>query len=439
MELKVRESMRTTQSILLKGVFATLAVFLVMFALPPLGQARKGGIPERDLVNVGIPSAPKQVRSVLPELRPDAGIDLNILRLHPYFSSSVQFDDNITLAETDEKDDGIFTETPALSFEMDIDDHHIAAGYGMEIVEFVKDQEENAVNHFAFGSVELNFGDLTLYAEDKMERSTNRSFSETSARDKVLLNSIQLGARYDRPNWAGEFDWTHNRVNHLTDGFDPNDYNEDLLTFLAGYKVRPKTLLLGEFDWGTVYYDRNESNADANYIRVLTGIRGEPTDDIAANAKIGYEGRWFHDADAATGDPNTLHNLIVDADVSYRVTEDDRLRAGYLRGVRTSTFGDNSAYRQDKLYLSYQKRMWDKVYVTPQASFQHNDYSELGTISGTTKERGDYYWSAGLKVQYRLQDWVWATARYDYRTRNSNFDTLDYWNNRVTLDLTFSY
>ncbi len=389
-------------------------------------------------LHIGVPQYPRRLNRELPEVAKEHGVDVGILKLHPSFVTRVEFDDNITLRKNDKEEDVIFTQQPGLVGEMKLGNHRIEGGYGMEILNYVKNEEENAINHLAHGLVELNFNDLQFLIEDNFEKSTNRLFSETSARDELIINSIDVRALYDRPHWAAETGWRHNTIDHQTPEFQPQDYNEDIAAFLAGYKVMPKTLALVETDFGWVYYDDNQRNADQQYWQILTGVRGEPTEKISMTAKVGYQGRRLDDTTFAPS-PTDFHDFVAESDVVFRMTEHDILRAGYDRTPRISTFASNGWYRQDQISGSYRKQFAEKWYITPFAAWQINRYPESATLAGDTHNRSDNFVQTGLTLEYQIQDWLWARLKYNFRTRNSNFDALDYNNNRVIADVTFNY
>jgi hypothetical protein len=378
------------------------------------------------------------VRKELPELVKEDRLKVGILNLHPSFVTKVEYDDNIKLRKTDEIEDVIFTQTPSIGGQVKLGDHKIEGGYGMEIVEFVKEQEENTVNHLAHGLAELNFKDFRLTVEDALEKTTNRLFSETSARDTVLLNTVDVLGRYDRPHWAAELGWRHNTVDHRTPEFESNDYNEDVLAALGGYKIFPKTLLLGEVEIGLNYYDKNDRNADQDYIQLLGGIRGDLTEDITVTAKIGWQGRQL-DKVEGEGPQTDFDGIVVNSDLIFRVTSSDTFRLSYIRTVRTSSFQGNSWYREDRVSASFRKRFWKKWFLTPIASWQFNDYPEAAVISGENRRRDDHFWQAGVSLQYKIQEWLWTGVRYNFRVRDSNFDSLDHESNRVVYDITLLF
>ena len=390
-------------------------------------------------LRIGVPDLPRRVQAELPNLKPEQRIEFGILRLHPSFQTKYEYDDNIKLARDDEhkKGDSLFTQTLGMVAEVDLGNHKFEGGYGAEIVNFVKDQEENAINHMGYGALDLNFGDLTVTLKDLFEKTTSRLFGETSARDRFFINTVDTLARYDRPRWAAETGWRHNTILHSDAIFNANEYNEDILASLAGYKILPKTLLLAEIDLGRVEYYRS-GNANQEYWQIFGGVRGEPTDKLTATAKIGFQDRQLGDV-PGEGSQTDFGGVVADVDLLYRYSDRESTRLAYKRTVRTSTFADNSWYRADQIYLSHSKRFLRKFVATPLMGWQMNDYEEQAIVGGQTARRRDNFWQAEIELRYEFREWLSAGAAYRFRSRQSNLDTFDFNNSRFIFDLSLAY
>ena len=391
----------------------------------------------KDELQIGLPDFPRRIERTLPPLRPEQEIRLGIFKLHPSFFSSIEYDDNILLSHKDEKEDVIFTQTPGLGMELNLGDHRFQAGYGMEIENFAKFEEENAVNHLANAVLELNFTDLQIKFQDVFEKATSRSFSETSARDDLLTNTFEILGRYDRPRWAGELGWRHNTLDHRKEDLDIDDLEEDVLAILGGYKFLPKTLFLLEMDLGVVTY-RNTGNANHDYWQILTGLRGDPLPKVATTAKIGFQGRQLGDV-PGSGPQTDFEGLVANMDLTYGFTERDTMRIAYVRTIRNSTFAENGWYRQDKISITYAKRFLNKWVVTPEFGWQMNDYPESATVGTSVKVRQDNYWLGGVSLRYEIKQWLGMEVAYHHRHRDSNFDSLDFKNNRLNIELKLAY
>lgn len=414
------------------GALGLVGCLVWLGTIPPAVMAE-----EQELA-IGLPDFPRRVRTELPALRPGQEIKVGILNLHPSFKSSIQVDDNVRLADSDEDAAVVFTQKPGLIGEVNLGDHRLEAGYGLELLTFsgVRGESEDVTNHLAHGELELNFTDVQFTVTDTMNKVTSRLFTETTARDHLLINTLEVLGRYDRPMWALEGGWTLNTINHETDIFESNDYNEHVLAVLGGYKIFPKTLWLLENDVGFVEYDDNSTRADHTYWQILTGLRGELSPKVTSTIKVGFQTRDFSDLASAPSDADVF---VADAELVYSPTVKDVARLQYLRTLRTSTYATNHYYAQDKISLSYRKRLLDKWLVTPQLSWQLNDYHVSSTEGGVTKERKDHFVQVAIDLRYELKEWLSTGVAYYFRTRNSNFGTFDYDNNRYTFDVTVAF
>ncbi|MBI4004239.1 MAG: outer membrane beta-barrel protein [Candidatus Omnitrophica bacterium] len=420
-----------------RGRLGALGALGLLGCLVWLGTVPPVVVAEEQELQIGLPDFPRRVRRTLPELKPEQEIRVGILKLHPSFRSAIQFDDNIRLASSGEESTVIFQEKPGIIGEVKLGDHRLEAGYGIEILSFAGDSAEDSLNHLAHGQLDLNLANnFSVTTKDTFERNEGRLFTETTDRDKININTLEILGRYDRPMWALEGGWTYNLVDHDTAAFESNDYDEHVLAILGGYKIFPKTLWLVETDVGFIEYDANTTRGDHTYWQILTGLRGELTSKVTSTIKVGFQNRDFDNLATAPGDAD---EFVADAELVYSPTTDDVARLEYLRTLRTSTYATNHYYRQDKIALSYRKRFARKWLVTPRFSWQLNDYHVASTEGGVTKEREDDFFQVGLDLRYELKEWLSSGIAYNFRTRNSNFGTFDYDNNRYTFDVTLAF
>jgi hypothetical protein len=384
---------------------------------------------------IGIPDAPRRVDLDFPSVDPDQELRIGLFRFHPSFKTSVQYDDNVKLSDTSETSDTLFIQEPALETHVKMGDHRLEVAYGAEIINFEKEEEENSVNHLFYALGELVFGDFMVILSEAFEDTTNRTFSENSTRDQLQINSGEVTVRYDRPRWAVEGGWRRNDLDHVGSILNAADYDEDIFVFLGGYRLFPKTLVLLEVDVGDINYNTNTTNADQTYYQIFTGLRGEVTSKLSVAAKVGYQNRQMDDV-AGLAQQKDFSGFVADVDIDYRPRKGTAFRLDYVRTVRNSTFESNNFYTQDKVSVSLKKQIRKKWLLIPVFIYQRNSYPDLATRSGVTDERLDNFLQAQLGLRYQIQEWLSSGVAYNFRSRNSNLETFDYDNNRVTFDVT---
>jgi hypothetical protein len=414
-----------------------------------------------DDLPVTISDYPRVIKRDTPRIQPGQEMRLGIFRLHPSFQTTVEHDDNIRLSESDKEEDVVFTQLPGLATRVKLGDHRATAGYWAEVINFADNPEENAVNHIANAELNLDLGRLTVQVTELMEDSTSRLFNEESARDQTLLNAVGVTARYERPKWVFEGGYRNNLVDHKPAFSDLNDRRENIVSVLAGRKFATKTTLFVEGNGGQVNYDSNVSSADHDYWQAFAGLNYRDTFEkvndesgdverssrakLTATARVGYQNRQLSDvAGRAAG--SDFDEMVADASLTYKPSISEAVNFGYTRTAQVSTFGPSEWHQADKVSFSWKKRLTRKLYVIPRAGWRRHDYPEEHTLSGFTGRREDDLWQFQGELRYEPRSdettgaaWAWASLFYTFRSRESNFDTLEFDNNRVGVKVGFSY
>lgn len=404
---------------------------------------------------------PRLIKRDFPEIQPERELRVGIFRLHPSFQTKVEYDDNIRLSDTDKKEDVLFTQTPGGMVEVRPGDHRAFVGYWSEIIRFADVTEENAVNHFVNGAVQLDLGKLRVELTDILEDSTSRLFNEDSSRDHTLLNAAKVKGRYQRGKWVLEGALRNNLVDHKPAFSDDRDRQESVATVLVGHKAGTKTALFLQADAGQVDYDSNVGNADHDYWQVMAGlgyqehfrkfdeweqrVERAPHTKLQAMLRVGFQDRKLSDV-AGRGPQDDFDGLVSDSFIQYRPTIHESVTLGYLATAQVSTFGTNEWYRQDRVNFSWKKRLLRKLYVIPRVSWQRHDYPELSTVGGVTDRREDDIVQLQTELRYepRVNEttgeaWAWVSLTYTFRNRDSNFGPQDFENNRVALTVSMTY
>ena len=415
-----------------------------------------------DDVPVTLSDYPRIIKRDLPKVQPGQELKLGILRLHPSFQTQVEYDDNVRLTPNNEEEDVIFKQEPGILGRIRAGNHRFDLGYLAEIINFADDEEENAVNHLVNGNANLNFGPLSIRVTDLMEDSTSRLFNEDSSRDRLMLNTAEARARYEMTHWVLEGGYKNNIIDYKRAASgNNNDRDENIYSLLLGNKVATKSTVFVEGNVGEVNYDNSSGNADHDFWQAFVGFTYrsffEKWDDaedsmdrslnqrVNATVKIGFENRQLGDVPGRTA-AEEFQGAVADASIQYRFNLYESASLGYTRSVNVSTFGINEWYQTDRFAGSFKKRLLKKLYIIPRVSYQMQDYPELHTIGTTTDRRDDDLWNTGAELRYepRVDEttgvaWAWASLFYTYRDRASNFDTLDFENNKFGVKIGFAY
>jgi hypothetical protein len=178
------------------------------------------------------------------------------------------------------------------------------------------------------------------------------------------------------------------------------------------------------------------------HLKVSTGLRGRVTEKISTVLLLGYGSGVYDDAtvggaaDApltATGagaDVMGAQRLLVDAQVRFQPSNDDRVILGYERGFRDVFFTNFVAYNQ--VYLRGNSRFTPRVGASADVALRAEGYR--GQVS-----RDDLYVQANADVSYFLRDWAAINGGALWVQRISDASGVNYGDLNVRVGAQFTY
>ena len=149
--------------------------------------------------------------------------------------------------------------------------------------------------------------------------------------------------------------------------------------------------------------------------------------------KLGYEHLDFH-----TDTRSSQGNFVTSIDANYRPVERLGIGLSLKRSVESSTFTGNPQFENFMTNLSITYALTPKVTLIPRGFFGVDLYRESATNIDLLEKRVDYNYGGGLGIRYELQKWIRLDGNYDFSRRDSNFNSNDYDDNRVSFSLTLS-
>lgn len=362
------------------------------------------------------------------------GIELGPVKVHPSIKIEEQYDDNIFLDPGNEKDDFITTVTPGLGLELPFSDNIFKLDYKASIVTFADyHSSQDSINHYLNGKLELNFRDFGLTFEDKFEDKFARPDTELTPRISIEKNTAKANAAVELNRLGFELGYSNILYNYKSSGYENEDRDENVFTLIGSYRFLPKTSVLLEFDYGKVDYD-TEVNSDADYYQAMLGLRGKLTAKSVAEIKVGYQNRDYEKSGESDFD-----SVVTAASIVEEFTPFDTLRLDFLRNPYESQYKVNNYYTLSSVSAAYTHKFTKKFSGNLSTSYQLNDYPRQTTEGSETKKRNDDFWSLGGGIDYEIQRWLSCGLKYEYKQRESNFDTFDYKNNLVTLTASITY
>ena len=357
---------------------------------------------------------------------------LNEPGLHPWGEIKLQYDDNVFLDSSDEKDDFIITLSPGIAFRQPFqEDSLLSLDYHAEINKYSDNTSQDATNHFLSGAVDFNWRDLTFKVYDDFKRVYEHPSVEDTERVKRDDNSIGAAGRWQRDRLGIQLGYEHFTRNYRdNDVYEQYDRAEDIYSLILTHQTFAKTELLFEYDYARINYDENV-RPDSSYHQILVGAMGELTPKTAAVIKTGYQFRDYDDEGESDFSSGVLY-----ADISHKFSDKDALKLSLSKTAYESTYGGNNFYKVVNVSAVFDHFFSQKLMGFLTGSYQINSYPEETTEGTQTAKRKDKYYTIGAGLRHYLKRWLTLTLRADHIIRDSNFDVFEYDKNLITLSAT---
>jgi len=356
------------------------------------------------------------------------------------FSASfgVEYNDNINLAQHDEREDDIILR-PQLNFDaiwpitqlntLRLD---IGIGYSAYINHSSNNTDGILVapgTQIAFdifvGDFRINIHDRMSIQDDPIEEAalsnvSNYSRFENTAGISVLwdLNKVLLTVGYDHYNFIA-----------LNDDFDYENHNSEILSGSAAFAVASNVNIGVESYAVYSYYDQHVLN-DSLDASLGGFVETQLSTYLRLRAAAGYQWIDFDD-DGTVNDTNDLSSWYGNILLTHRLNAvlEQSLAAGH-----EAQLGVNSNYVE----LTYVRHTvsWNIVKNTLLTT---EFFYEDGNESGGFIDEHFYRYGGAVTVGYQLTPHVTLGARYQYTEKDSDSPGRNYIQNRVSVDGTYSF
>ena len=370
--------------------------------------------------------------------------DSNIV-LHGAFRATEDLETNIFLTKDKEKFDAITSLNPSAGIEIPLGKHMLSADYMPSIFLYGRYPDENHTDHLARGLFEINFTDLKIRVLDIYRDYTDRAADENSRRVGRQENNfkVNLGAQFNKLGFDVGYGNIINTYSQKDDivyrsiSYDDKDRVTNAVDGAVSYRVMPKTSIFLEGDLGFINYFNSSLPPDAYYVNALLGVKGRPTNKIAANIKGGCKYQHFDKSDIFNDKP--FFGFAASGGVEFLQTKDDLWKFGLESSVYESDYSNNNSYYGTLVDLRYSHKFNRKLSITPFGAYQLNLYPSETTEGSVTAKRYDNYFNAGCSLKYDIKRWASAEVKYAFTCRSSKFSTFDYTDNKVTFNGTVGF
>lgn len=364
-------------------------------------------------------------------LRSSSG-SLNVL---PSISTSISHDDNIRANNTKESS-RILTINPNFlltgetaktfsAFELDINQRKYSHSSDYDLLDL---------------TLEAN---TELYVNVRNQLNFSASHTSTESIDNLLdttneverFDTNQIGAEYlfGAPgamfNLEAGINGIHfrsaERGQNLDLERDTINLNTSLLT-----RISPRTQIELELRSSEVDYKQSAASVkNSETLTYLVGLRWEATAMTTGRIKIGQQNRKFTDNPAKSSESSSTWELgIVWEPLTY-----SNLTLTGGQKYDEGSFGYNYA-ETTRVNLA-----WNHEWRHNLSSTLNLGMTEEAFKDGSTPDRTDKSYSAGINMDYKIRYWLDIQAGYSYSERDSVAATRDFDRNQVRLGVKVSF
>ncbi len=363
---------------------------------------------------------------------PTAAFDLGQwipgLKVSPFLSERVEYESNIFQTPSHTKDDIIFKTIPGFVADYSFGPHSISAGYRAEILRYLDLTDQNTVHHIAVGQLRLDFPRTLLTLRDDFTRTSDPPGTELTGRILSNTNVLKPEGEYRiTPSFSTglNYSWTRTRFDDRAIG-DLIDRDEHLIGASVFWKFVPKGDVFLNYSYGITNFTE-ATDRDFTSHNITVGLRGEITAKLSSGFRIGYTRE-----DPVHGGQNSFNGLIFGGDTTYKPIERLTITLSTQRARQESTFGTTVFYVTSNGNLSVTYQFLPKVTLAARVGGGLNDYSTKQTADGKTDFRHDTFLLGGAQADYDLQPWLRVGLEYLRISRDSNFPSFRFVDDRIT-------
>ena len=350
------------------------------------------------------------------------------LKVSPFLSEKVEYESNVFQVPSHSKDDIIFKTIPGILADYTFGTHSLTAGYRAEILRYLDLTNQDTVHHIAVGQLRLDFPRTLLNLRDDFTRTSDPPGTELTGRILSTTNVLKPEGEYRiTPSFSTglNYSWTRTRFDDRAIG-TLIDRDEHLIGASVFWKFVPKGDLLLNYSYGLSNFTES-SDRDFTSHNITVGLRGDITSKLSSSFRIGYTRE-----EPVHGNQTTFNGLILSGDYVYKPLERLTFTLSTQRARQESTFGTVVFYVTNNATLSAVYQILPKVSLSARVGGGTNEYSAKQTADGKTDFRHDSFILGGAQAEYEIQPWLRVGLEYLRISRDSNFPSFRFVDDRVT-------
>jgi hypothetical protein len=302
--------------------------------------------------------------------------------------------------------------------------------YQANILKYDRYQDEDRVDHRVQGMLKLSArSGLSLEIVDVFERNSDpygtggKAAGTLDTFDANLFNAI-LVSRLS-PKMLLRADYGRYALNYADASNFYRDRNDNSYSAYLFFQSTPKTALFIQGEHINIDYDE-ASKADTRHNNYYVGMQMQTSAHTRGRVKVGY---GMQDYGTVESD-----DFLAEGQLDYFFTPKTSF---YVQGTRRIMETDQIGARgilSHRALLGYRQRITAKWSGDASLFFNRNDYN--GTVTIGNRIASNYYhdeYGGRATLGFSPLTWIDLRLGYEYRERDSNFDSEDYRNNIIFL------
>ncbi len=404
-------------------------------------------------------------------------IKVGQLALHPYYGLNLTYDDNIYKVHANKAgypvnagNDGvigswIMANNLGVAFDLPLNEmHKVTALYDFRADTYrAKSSANNAISQAVNVGYEFKGSRTKANAYNNYVNTQDPAFNtnksaltgELTRRERRWNDTMGLAGEYflgEKFFVGADISNTINKYLSRSLGAALNN-SELLFGVKGGYKVAPKTRVYTAIHRGITHYSagRAANHKDWN---LDFGVEGEMTAKLKGTVQTGLShvrydlDRGNPSFDPTAGNPgarqlstgqSVYNTWTTQVGLTYKATDRCRTTLLFNRGINDTSSnasgGSNMVSTGAGLDMEHD---FSKLTVGANTGVQYDKYAETINLGGLTTTRRDDTYQAGLKADYKIQEWISTGLAYKHTRRFSRFSdqysykgSLTSWNLKV--------
>jgi hypothetical protein len=232
---------------------------------------------------------------------------------------------------------------------------------------------------------------------------------------------------------------------YIEDDFEDGDFLRNSWMFTGEYHFSPKTALMILYKFDTQSYD----NVDDDFCRhtANAGLKWDVTGKLTGHLLAGYTQKDLRYSVAGRDDSYSTWSM--DANLTERFSSYTTMTLQLSRSIETeentlTTYSTNATEIITSGELAAKHFIWKQIFIAANIGAEDRQYKDEGYFKNSVGmlyniKRDDTLLILGANAGYDNREWLRAGIGYEYRNNDSNIDIMSYTDNRILLQVNFSY